>query len=480
MPENAREGACRSWVSLRCRRAIGIGAVARDHVPRLDEELLHGFFLNAAFDFDRMIGFEHEIREHFEAARVALLGQLGDIFSDELWVILAAHDAKARIADSFDPGKAAIDTVLACFFQLGALIGVAELGFDVEIRIEAHLCVPPRIPREHENVRKREPSGGCVVRVLIGNDILPAGSRRVDDRNHLVDEPRIMEANFFDVAELGADAGALANRDGFFVRGNPRMNGISDMGVVNAGERFHFESERYDFLGIAEESGLVHEARRQAERAELHAFFHQRFHFRELFIRRRAPLVVLHDLKAHAVVTDVERHVRSDAVIFEVGDEISYLVRRMGAVRASDDGGDPLTDEAFVEARGAVRDENIRVVVDIDEAGSDDETRRVYDLRRVDRDSGLDQDHTAVFDAHIADAAGSPGAVDQVAALNPNVELLGASAGQARAERAEHSNTFPHRSHHHSSTSRARGLPGPRGGPGRSPLRSLRSMLHLN
>ena len=132
--------------------------------------------------------------------------------------------------------------------------------------------------------------------------------------------------------------------------------------------------ERDDLLDRREAAGHVEEARRQAERARLHRLGHERAHAVELVARRLAVLHAQH-LAAYRALAREDRPVRADA-----GGGNLLEVRadgpRRAAVVAFGEGRDPL--QQVVVGGRHVEDAAHRVGVRVDEAGRDDQPRRIH------------------------------------------------------------------------------------------------------
>ena len=98
------------------------------------------------------------------------------------------------------------------------------------------------------------------------------------------------------------------------------MHRIADVGVVDPAVGLDLGRERGHLVRAREHAGLVHQARREAERPQLHAFADERPHLSQLFDRWLTLLVISEHLAPDGVVPDVEGDVGSDALLgVEVG-----------------------------------------------------------------------------------------------------------------------------------------------------------------
>ncbi len=153
-----------------------------------------------------------------------------------------------------------------------------------------------------------------------------------------MDEPRgdlarspVARALGFEVRGHHRHAGLAPDRDRFVHRFNQaderrrvrlhlphRIGALAALVTdVEAAVRLDHARERHHFARFRESAGVVLQAAGQAEGAVRHAFFHQLLHRADVGVGRGLVVaLVAHHPRAHRGMTDQQRRVRADALLF--------------------------------------------------------------------------------------------------------------------------------------------------------------------
>ncbi len=215
-----------------------------------------------------------------------------------------------------------------------------------------------------------------VVGVAVGEEVDAAFARGFDDADVFGRFVPDADGADLDVRVLDGNVGAFADGDFFVERGESFVAFVPNMGHVEAavsGGDFCFGD---DFIGGAVAGDVVFEAGGEADGAFVHGLLDELRHFCDFVGRGDAAEVFAHDLFADGGVAGHHRDVERGRIGAARG-EIGRDGPRGIAVGAEDDGGYALRDLRFGERIGfeAVGG----VIVDVDEAGGEDEAFGVDD-----------------------------------------------------------------------------------------------------
>ena len=274
----------------------------------------------------------------------------------------------------------------------------------------------------------------------------PRAPRRVDEGQALGALPPRRAADRLVVGHLHGNARLLADADRLAHRVEQPLGLVAHVRDVDAPVPGRHRRERDDLLGRREAARHVEEARRQAERARLHRFGHERAHAVELVARRRAVLGPQH-LAANRALPREDGPVRADA---GGGNLVQMRADgpRRAAVVALGQSGDPL--QQVVVGGRHVEDAAHGVGVRVDEPGGHHEPGRVDHAIR-DR-VGQVADARDAVPAHtdVGPDPRVPRPVDDPAAAHDQIEALRPlrERGRGQEDRPQEHRKKPCNHHH--------------------------------
>src|SRR5579871_4700193 len=217
----------------------------------------------------------------------------------------------------------------------------------------------------------------CIVGIAIGEEIDAAFARGLDDADIFGCFVPNADGADLDVRVLDGDVGAFTNGDFLVERGEALIAFVANVGHVEAAMRGRDSCFGDDFVGGTVARDVVFEPGGEADGAFIHGLLGELRHFGDFVGCRDAAKILAHDLIADSGVAGHHRNVERGRIGAPRGE-----IRRDGpwriTVGAEDDGGDALRDLRFGERIGfeAVGG----VIVNIDEAGREDEAFGVDDL----------------------------------------------------------------------------------------------------
>ena len=327
--EHARE---RAGAARMARRDA---AVARDHHPRLPVERA-----------DVLV--DHRGADH---AGAAVLDDLDEELDRRLVLIVRDGVERAEL-----------------------VLGMRRMADDQHVRraadvgerlLDARRVVVPLVG--HEDGDRRAPG---VVGIRVGGHV-DAAARAASISAIAVGRlaPHADGAEL-DVRNLDRDVRALADRDRFPQRVEALVGLVADVRHVDAAVAGHDFRQLDELAGLGVAADFVFEAARQAGGAFAHPLIDEQRHARDLVGARGALEVVLHHQPAHGRVADERRDVDGGRRAPPLGQVVADRPRRV-AVRPDDDRGDALRDLGLGRRIGG--QPRGRMIVDVDEAGRDDE-----------------------------------------------------------------------------------------------------------
>ena len=283
----------------------------------------------------------------------------------------------------------------------------------------------------HEDGDRRAPG---VVGIGVGGDVDAARPRRLDQRNRLGRLAPHAHGAELDVGNLHRDVRAFADSDRFLQRVEALVRFVANMRHVDAAVAGDDPGELDQLRRLAVAADFVLEAARQPGRAFAHPLIDEQRHPRDLVGARRALEVVLHHLATHGGVPDERRDVDRGRRLLSLGQIVADRPRRI-AVWPDDDRRDPLRD---LRRRAGVRGQPLgRVVVDVDEAGCDDEAAAVdHHVARL-RLQVADRDDAIVDEANVGAPQRRAGAVRQLRADDRRRPVSRAAGGDQRERNRE-------------------------------------------
>src|SRR6266545_988879 len=314
--------------------------------------------------------------------------------------------------------------------------------------------IAPRVsPRRDRRVERRGPGE---IGVLVGGDVEPGRTRRVDSRQDVGHPSPVAASRDLEVPDLGRNAGLPGDAERLVQGGVDLPALVAHVRRVHAAVTPRGFRQRDDLLGRSVEGGGILDRRGEAQGALPHGGLHERDHAGQL-LGSRAAVLLAHDGYADLRRPDERRDVDGAArarEMREVAVEIAPIL--LDAVLLHPDGvvGDQRVGErgdrpAFPRHFGGDslshlaehpvvhQDARFRLAEHVDEPRRDDEAGHVERLARPEAAFAQKADggDAVAADRDVAGVARIAAAVDDPAA--PQEDVVGTAGPVAAAEQQQ-------------------------------------------
>ncbi len=233
----------------------------------------------------------------------------------------------------------------------------------------------------------------------------------------------------------------LADRDGFLKRFERAVGLVANMAHVEAAALGGDRRQGDQLFRVAVAADLIFESARETDGAFPHSAIDERRHPGHFLVARGPLVVIAHHRTTYRRVADHHQDVHSRRVSATLGQVLSDRPRRR-SVRAHHQRRDALRNLGF--GRGIRDQRGRRMVVDIDEAGSQDEPLCRDDRVTWPRRHIPDVGDVVAFDPDVAGPERAAGAIGEACAHNGD-RAGGWCGGRKDRHRQDEDADWPHR-----------------------------------